>query len=94
MGLAVVDTGGHKAKLVADVIPGAFEALYEDALRLVQGIDGIDQLHLTACSRSLILKNLEDSSSILYSVAILIQHFSFSYYILYWLLNIKCNKCC
>ena len=60
MGQAVVDAGGHEAELVADVVAGSFETFREDALRLVQGIDGISQLDLTACSRSLVLKNLED----------------------------------
>ena len=48
MGQAVVDAGGHETKLVAYVIAGSFEAFREDALRLVESVDGISQLDLTA----------------------------------------------
>ena len=57
---SVVDAGGHETELVADIIAGAFKSFREDALRLVQGIDGIGQLNLPACSWRLILKDLED----------------------------------
>ena len=57
---SVVDASGHETELVTYVIAGSLEAFRENALRLVQGIDGIGQLDLTACSRSLVLKNLED----------------------------------
>ena len=63
MGQAVIYAGGHETELVADVIPGSFETFRENALRLVQGIDGIGQLDLAACSRSLVLKNIEDFRS-------------------------------
>ena len=60
MGQAVVDAGGHEAELVTNVVADAFETFREDALRLIQGIDGIGQLDLAACSWCLIFKNLED----------------------------------
>lgn len=41
MGQTVVDTGGHEAELVADVVAGSLKAFRKDTLGLVQCIDGI-----------------------------------------------------
>ena len=48
MGQAVVDASGHETELVAYVIAGSFKSFREDALRLVESVDGISQLDLTA----------------------------------------------
>ena len=48
MAQAVVDAGGHEAELVTDVIADTFKPFREDALRLVESVDGISQLDLTA----------------------------------------------
>ena len=48
MGQAVVDASGHETEFVTDVIAGAFKAFCEYTLRLIQGVDGISQLDLTA----------------------------------------------
>ena len=41
MGQAVVNAGGNETELVTYVIAGSFKLFREDALRLVQCIDGI-----------------------------------------------------
>ena len=41
MGKAVVDAGGHETELVAYVIAGSFKSFREDALGLVESVDGI-----------------------------------------------------
>ena len=48
MGQAVVDAGGHETELIPHIIAGSLETFREDALGLVESVDGISQLDLTA----------------------------------------------
>ena len=57
---AVFDRGFHVAILVTNIVALALEFAGKDTLCLVEGIDGIGQLDLAACSWCLIFKNLED----------------------------------